>query len=432
MRVRFIIPLSASLSALACPPDAPPSAFIHRQTRPATARAPEENAVVIAWNEIAYQTANAHDQFLSFLGARSLAMAHIAMHDALNAIAPRFAQYAYKGTAPNAHPGAAVTQAAYKVLSTNYPKQLGVLDSARTYWLGTVPNGAAKERAIALGDQAAAAIIAERRGDRHDAGGDYRPGAKPGSYQYTPGFTFALAPDFRNATPFALRTPNQFRAPPPPALTGRAYSQAFDEVKRLGVKNSAARTRDQTNYAHWWAEFAEHSFNRIGRLTATQRQLDLWATARLFALINMDIFDIYLATWDSKYHYNTWRPITAIQAAAQDGNPTTQPDGSWEPEMVTLPFPEYPSGHSAVCAGGAQVVAHVYGTPKISFAMQSLTALPGAETRSFDDVATAAAECADSRVMNGYHFRFATTAGMTLGQRVAEYIIATQLRPLSR
>jgi hypothetical protein len=291
-------------------------------------------------------------------------------------------------------------------------------------------NDQSKTLGIKVGKQAAAAILARRKNDGHDARGEYKPGTNPGDYQYTPMFDFAFVPDFRYAKPFALRSPDQFRALPPPRLTSAEYAKDYNEVKKYGVVKSTARSQDQTNYAHWWAEFAEHSLNRIGRLTAVERKLSLWETVRMFALINMTFFDTAVAVWDSKYHYNTWRPITAIRMGDKDGNPDTEPDPNWEPEMLTPPFPEYPSGHSAGEAEGAEILTHVYGTPNVSFSMESTTALPNAKIRSYDNLDRAADDCADSRVMNGFHFRFATEAGKLLGRRVARHIISNYLRPI--
>ncbi|MGH7717719.1 MAG: vanadium-dependent haloperoxidase [Gemmatimonadaceae bacterium] len=385
--------------------------------------------VAVAWNLIAYETANAHDQFFSFVGSRALAMAHVAMHDALNAITPRYEQYAFTGAEPGADPVAGATEAAHAVLVAVYPAQRERLDRERERWLARVPDGRSKQLGLSLGGTSAAAILVRRQGDGHDATGKYTPGHRPGDYQFTPGFDFAMAPEFRNAKPFGLRSPSQFRAPPPPPLESAEYATSFNEVKRLGAARGSARSADQTGYAHWWAEFAEHAWNRIGRLTAPERGLDLWDAARMFALINMEIFDVYVASFDSKYHYHTWRPYTAIRAAAQDGNPETEPDPGWEPEMQTLPIPEYPSAHAAVGAGGAEVISHVYGTPNVSFRMQSVTALPGQEMRSYDNLDAAADECAASRVMNGFHFRFATEAGKVQGRKVARHLLANYLRP---
>jgi hypothetical protein len=152
----------------------------------------------------------------------------------------------------------------------------------------------------------------------------------------------------------------------------------------------------------------------------------------MFALINMNLFDIYVASFDSKYVYNFWRPYTAIHFAEKDGNPATQADTGWLPEMQTPPWPDYPSAHAAVGEGGAAIVSYVFGTPDISFEMESISALPEARIRSYVNVDSAANECANSRVMNGYHFRFSTEAGKRQGRDIAKYICSNYLRPLNR
>ncbi len=151
----------------------------------------------------------------------------------------------------------------------------------------------------------------------------------------------------------------------------------------------------------------------------------------MFALINMDIFDIYLASFDSKYFYNTWRPITAIQMGDTDGNTLTEADPNWDSEMPAPPFPEYPSAHASVSAGGAEVVTYIYGTPDVSFTMESTSAIPEHKIRSYDNLNIAAEHCADSRIMNGYHFRFSTEEGKIMGRKVARNLINNFLRPLN-
>ncbi len=315
------------------------------------------------------------------------------------------------------------------MLLSVYPQRKDSLQQALQNSLASIPNSAAKEAGITLGKRSAAAIIKKRRGDGHDISGEYAPMARPGAYQYTPGYDWVLIPDLERIRPFFLEKVDQFRSPPPPALTSARYAGDYREVKAYGEKDSKLRTADQTHYAHWWAEFAEHGWNRIGRLTTAEQQLPLWETARLFALINMNIYDTYIVSLESKYHYDTWRPITAIRAADSDGNPKTKPDPGWEPEMLTPPWPEYPSAHAAVGAGGAAIVNHVYGTPEIPFTMRSVTALPDAPARSYNNLDSAAWYCAESRIVNGYHFRFATEEGTKQGRRVAEYLLAHHLRP---
>lgn len=392
----------------------------------------ESNEIVIEWNEMAYQLGYDHDQFYSFIGVRALAMTHIAIHDVLNAINPKYEQYAFKDTVPEADIIAAVSQTAYEILIDAYPGRKDTTSMLLKKWIDQVPGGKGKEKGIELGRMAAQAIIKLRKGDGHEKQGDYTPMTKPGDYQYTPGWNnWVLKPDFDYARPFTLDTVVQFRAYPPPKLVSETYTNSYYEVKLYGVKNSKARSADETQIAHWWAEFAEHGWNRIGRITAKKKKLNLMDAARMFALINMDIYDIYLASLESKYFYDTWRPYTAIRSTIDDGNPMTQTDTGWEPEMITPPWPEYPSAHAAVGAGGAEILTHVYGTPNVSFEMESISALPDYPTRAYSNLDSAAADCAKSRIMNGYHFRFATDAGMQQGRNIAKYIISNYLRPVA-
>lgn len=384
----------------------------------------------IAWNHLAYTIANEHDQFLSFIGVRALAMSHLAMHDALNAIDSQFEPMAYRGTAPEASPIAAASQAAYEVLATIYPDRRDTLDIALKVWLNKENDASAKTAGIALGKTAAAAIIELRKGDGHEKNGGYTPMNKPGAYQYTPNFDWVWKPDFSYATPFTLDTLTQFRSPKPPALSSIEYTDSYNEVKLFGGKNSTVRTEDQTNIAHWWAEFGEHGWNRIGRITAENNTLSLWKSVRMFALINVSLYDLYLVSFESKYHYDTWRPITAIHNADNDKNWDTRPDAEWQPEMLTPPWPEYPSAHAAVGAAGAEIVAHVYGTHDVSFTMESVTGRDEGKVRSYTNLNTAAKDCAESRIFNGFHFRFATFEGLLQGKKVAKFIHGKILRPV--
>lgn len=390
----------------------------------------QSNDVVIAWNNMAYTIANQHDHFYSFIGVRALAMTHIAMHDALNAISREFQSYVWNESVPGADPVCAASQAAYEVLRAIYPAKQDTLQKELDRWLSMVKDNTSKTMGIFLGKQAASAILELRKNDGHLANADYKPVEKPGHYQFTPGFNTVWKPDLSLCKPFALKSVSQFRSPAPPEISGVQYATDYDEVKAFGRKNSRVRTPDQTNNAHWWAEFGEHGWNRIGRLTAVQKRLALRETARLFALINMTLYDLYLASFDSKYAYDTWRPYTAIRNGDGDDNPATVADRAWEPEMITPPWPEYPSAHAAVAAAEAQVVSHTYGTADVAFEMESVTALPGAKTRSYTNLDHAANDCADSRIMNGYHFRFSTEEGKAQGRKIAQYMYTNFLGPV--
>ena len=287
-----------------------------------------------------------------------------------------------------------------------------------------------KAEGIALGKLVAQKLIGLREGDGHEKQGNYTPMTKPGDYQYTPGFDYVWKPDFSYAKPFTLDSITQFRSPAPPAFVSETYEASFEEVKIYGRKGSKERSEEQTHIGHWWAEFGEHSWNRIGRITAVESHLSLRESARLFALLNMNLYDLYLVSFDSKYHYDTWRPYTAIREAGSDNNPNTAADPQWEPDMVTPPWPEYPSAHAAVGAAGAEIFSQVYGTAEVPFTMTSVTAQPPGSERSYTNLDEVADHCAASRIWNGFHFRFATEEGKKQGRQLARYVVNKFLLPL--
>lgn len=387
--------------------------------------------VVVDWSRIVFEAALSDDGYVSFKGPRHQAMMHLAMHDAVNAIKPKFDQYAYFGRSSSANPVAAAAKAAHDVLVAVYPAQQATLDGALATWLAKVPDGSGKTKALTLGAKAAAAIVALRQNDGTDVNlfsPGYAPGTQPGDYQFVPPYDFALAQDFRYAKPFGLRSPDQFRVPAPPALTSRAYATAYDEVTSVGAIDSTTRTTDQSSYANWWYESAEIGWARAARVTTTSEELNLWRAARMFALVSMSFYDGYVAGWDSKYYWDFWRPYTAIRAGDTDGNPDTTKDDSWQSYLENPPVQDYPSTHSALGAGAAEVLKRSFGTDQVAFSMGSLTALPANPVRSFTTFTQASDENADSRVRAGIHFRFATEQGKTLGRDVGSYIVEHHLR----
>jgi hypothetical protein len=383
---------------------------------------------VVSWNRLAHDIAVAEDQFLTFKGQRALAIMHLAMHDALNTIVPVYETYAYKGDRRLAHPVAAVAQAAHDVLVALYPTQRPTLAEELTRWLADVPDSVLRDRGVVLGRATAATILARRNGDGWDFPGTYEFGEGPGRYQTTPPWNgFVAQPGFRFAKPFVLEYPHQLRPPPPPLVRTNGYARALREVQEYGAADSTRRTAEQTAYAIWWMEFAEGSVNRLARQMSSSRQMPLWPAARMFAHIATALYDGYIATWDAKYEYDHWRPYTAIRAADMDDNPHTQPDPTWESLRPASPFPEYSSAHAAACAASFAVLAETFGR-HVSFTMETTTAPPGMPTRSFGGFEEAAAECADSRVRLGWHFRYATDAGLALGRRIASYTTTRALR----
>jgi hypothetical protein len=232
--------------------------------------------------------------------------------------------------------------------------------------------------------------------------------------------------------PFALEKSDQFRSPPPPPIQGAEYQRAYDEVKETGRFQSMARTVDQTHQALWWKDFAENSHNRLARDLVAREQLELAAAARMFALLNISIFDSYISVFDNKFFYNHWRPYTAIRWAAHDGNANTEAEETWtNTHRHTYPFPSYPSAHGTACAAAMTILADTFGT-NYAFEMRTpVVDIAGPfsgkiemhpPTRKFHSFEDAAMECAMSRVYLGIHFRYDSVEGNRLGKRIGKYI----------
>ncbi len=387
------------------------------------------NRTVLDWNVAAYEAMGGKTYQHSLLASRINAMVHIAMHDAINAIEPKYQQHTYKNSVEGANVETAAAYAAHTVLSASFPAKKQMLDSVLALSTSQIAESDAKAKGKQVGLEAGNAILTSRAGD----GADLDPMAKietstvPGVYNVVPPFDIIFAPHWKTMKTFGVAKPDQFRPVPPPSLNSDEYAVAFNEVKDKGSKNSTTRTEEESFYAKYWYEFSEAGWNRVARIAAIDKQLDLVETARLLALVNMALADAYTTGWDAKFHYNFWRPYTAIRAAAKDPNNATAPDPEWEPAMPTPPVQDYPSTHSALGNAAAQVLITVLGDAP--FTMSSPTAVPADATRSFSSFSEAADENADSRVMAGIHFRFACSAGQKLGDDVGRYIVENQLRP---
>ena len=318
---------------------------------------PGSGNAVITWNANAGEAALAaciswDDDPLH--ESRLYAVMHVAIHDALNAIDRRSRPYALDARIQGpVEPAAAVAAAARDVLVTligqipdPFPPaciQAGIASAEDDYaaaWAG-IPDGVAKTEGLRLGRAAAAAILALRAQDGSDTpllDTEYPQGTAPGEYRFTPGFSFVFAPGWADVEPFVLQKSSQFRPDPPYKVTSRKYAVDFNEIKALGgdgVTTPSARTAEQTEIALFWVESAPLQWNRIARTVAVDRGLDLWESARLFGLLDMALADGYVASFDTKRHYNFWRPVTAIRLADTDGNPHTDADPTWTPLVPT-------------------------------------------------------------------------------------------------
>jgi PAP2 superfamily len=374
------------------------------------------DALVIDWNANAYQVIKATDNYADPLAAsRALAMMHLAMHDAANAARPRYATYATTEQDAGADAAIAAVTAAHDVLAALYPSQrTPLLKAMLDQSMVEAGIGEDVAKGTALGKRAAANILARRAEDGANRKQGYREGTRPGEYRFTPGFE--------------LSSPSQFRVAPPPALNSAEYVTAFNEVKRVGSdRTDARRSPDETQYAAFWYEFSDIGWNRIARVVAREHQQDLWERARLFALLNVAMADAYIAGWDSKLHYNFWRPVTAIRLAETDGNPRTQGDATFNPLLRTPPIQDHPSTHSALGAAAAAVLAATFGD-EVKFSFASTSAVAANPVRTFRSFSEAARENADSRVKAGLHFRFATVEGLKLGENIGRFAVSTSLQ----
>ncbi|MEY4764149.1 MAG: hypothetical protein RI907_822, partial [Pseudomonadota bacterium] len=315
----------------------------------------------------------------------------------------------------------------YRVLYTLYPAQRATFDKALQLTLGAIPDSAAKTSGVALGDDIAKTILAIRAADGYqdlatesgsDAVGAWRPTG--------PMFLVAQDPQWGGVTPFALTSGDAFRADPPPALDSAAYAAALNQVQSLGAVNSTTRTADQTQQAHFWAD-GGGSYTPPGHWMLIAKQVaqaqgqSLSANARLMAELSVALADAAIACWDTKYTYDFWRPVTAIQNADQDGNAATTLDATWQPLLINPPHPSYVSGHSTFSAAAAAILADTFGD-NTAFTTTSPT-LPGV-TRSFTSFSQAADEAGLSRIYGGIHTSLDNEAGKALGGEVAQAVLA--------
>lgn len=362
--------------------------------------------------------------------SRAMAMVHAAMFDAVNAVEGRFVPYRFAGSVPAASAQAAAARSARDVLAQLFPARTATFDALLNSQLALIPDGPAKTEGVALGAAVAADMVAWRGSDGSSAASSYQPSAEPGRWRPTgPEFLPALLPQWGSVTPFALPSGGAVRPAAPPALTSQAYADAVAEVRALGSASSEVRTAEQTQIARFWAngagtETPPGHWNRIALRAAEGRQLDLSDQVRMLAMLNVALADAAIVSWDCKYHYDLWRPITAIREASADGNPLTEADASWSPLLVTPPFPEYTSGHSTFSAAGATVLAAFFGTDAVPFSVGS-DDLAGVE-RSYTGFWAAAEEAGLSRIYGGIHFSFGNEAGLASGAAVGR-LVSTDL-----
>jgi membrane-associated phospholipid phosphatase len=428
MKPALLLPISLGVLVAAC--GDPPTSGEPGVSDPQLASAATAASVnpVVQWNRTLLQIVRTPGaQPATVHPTRSFAMLHAAIYDAVNAIDRTHRPYLVRlsGISRTASQDAAAAAAAHEVLVTLYPLFSAQLEDQLRQSLAQIPDGANKTQGVRIGHVVADSILARRSND----GSAAQPipfvfGRAPGDYQSTPP-NFPPQPQFTHwshLTPFALERANQFRPGPPPSLTSKRYGDGLNEIKSLGIVNSATASADQALTGRFWNGAIQNYWNEIAQTASLAHHLTTSQNARLFALLNLALADGVIAFYDAKYTYNFWRPVTAIRAADTDKNPETVADPNWLPQAgKTAPDPSYPGAHAVLSAVGAGVLTAVLGEDHSSFSVTS-EVLPGV-ARSFSTFGGAAQEAALSRIFAGQHFRFDLTAGQRLGREVAVLVV---------
>jgi hypothetical protein len=482
--------LAAPVGADEPPPDtaAPPHAA---DTHPSARRRVRKKSVstwVHHWNTVAVDASGLDhtpvapgeartfgEQLGPGRASRAMAIVHVAVFEAMNAIDRGYRSYL---GLPRARGGtsvkAAIAQAAHDTLAALYPSQAVHFGQLLADDLDRIRDGREKARGVALGRRAAAAALA-RSADDGSAQADPRMGSEfvtsdaPGWWRQDPvsRIPIALGAYWGGVRPFVLQSGDQFRVPPPPALDSDAYAAAFEEVQRLGgdgVVTPTERTADQTFAGIYWAYDGTPSlcapprlYNQIAVHIAEQMKSDSVELARLLALVNLAMADAGVAIWESKYYYQFWRPVTGIREAGAagesgDGNDATVGDPTFMPlgapasnlngPNFTPPFPAYPSGHAGFGGTLFQMLRNVYGTDDFPFTFVSdefngeTRANDGTirplVPRSFPSFSAAEEENGQSRIYLGIHWSFDKTEGIAQGRRVADWVFANTFPPRRR
>jgi hypothetical protein len=361
-----------------------------------------------------------------YLAQRMMAIVHAAMFDAVNSIDRRYRPYlAQLPTEPTTSKEAAAAAAAAAVLVTIDGKTAGDMKVALASYLATIADEAAKSNGVKLGEAIAAKVLEARANDGSDAPDAYRPRTTPGVYVPTAITISSMWPTMK---PFAIANPSQFRPGPPVLLESKEWATDYNELKDYGGQTSAKRSAQQTETARFWLVGPPVAYHPFVRQLVTTKQMNVVDSARFMALVAIGINDAIIAVLDAKYHYNFWRPITAIRNGDIDGNSATDREATWQPIANTPMHPEYPCSHCIQSGAVAGVVKAVFGSLDIpEIAMTSPTS-PGV-THRWTNMKTYTEEVANARIWAGFHYRFSTRVGTEMGYQIGEYVANNVMQP---
>lgn len=368
--------------------------------------------VVTDWDKVACDTVGAAKPSTP-AGVRALALTQTAVFEAVNRITARYPD-ASREQAANASVEAAVAAANRAALTRLLPAGKDAVEAAYEKAIAAIPDGDARNAGIAIGERAAADVIARKHGDGYEAPESYRPVTQPGVYVPT---TIPAVPQWPQRKTWLLDSPSQFRPGPPPTLDSALWARDYNEVKALGAKVGSTRSAEQTQIAKFWEATLPSIYHGLVRSVAERPGRDLTQNARLFAAVAQGMDDALIAVFDAKYHYAFWRPVTAIRNGEIDGNDATERDPSWTPFIDTPMHPEYPCAHCILSGTvGTILVADSNGEPLPELSTTSYM-LEGV-TRRWKGADDFMQEVANGRIYDGVHYRNSTEVGTAMGRKV--------------
>jgi len=366
-----------------------------------------------------------------------LAMVHGAIYDAVNAIDGGHEPYLGGLSAPStASKDAAVAQAAHDVLLGLMPTTPAAVTTRLTALLAAsldpIDPGPDKTAGIAIGAQAAVAMLAARSADGRFDSEPFPTSNELGKWRLVPPLNANVFGQFATVRPLTMKSPGQFRTEGPLDMKSDQYTAEFNEVKALGAQTGSSRTAAQTLLAGFVTANPLFYMNSGLRQIAVAQGLSTTEQALLFVKTSMASADALIGCWNDKAYWKVWRPQTAIREAASDDNPATSPDADWLSLFASPGYPDHPSGYNCYTAGLWYSARLFFGTDKIAFQLTSpgVPANPAAgnpvgvpgSTRSYTRFTGVIDDTINGRILNGYHFRTPDVQGAWIGKKAAQWL----------
>jgi hypothetical protein len=351
---------------------------------------------------------------------RTMALAQNAVYEAVNAITARYPRDRVDlGPTQGASIDAAIAAASRAVLLHEAAALKDRTEAAYARALATIAADDARTLGTNIGERAAADVLG-KHSDDIGSPEPYRPLTSPGVYVPT---TFPLGYAFAQHRPWFMKSAAQFRPEPPPALTSALWARDYNEVKVVGSATSEVRTPEQTAIARFWATALPDVHMGVVHSVAIAPGREVTRNARLYAAVTAAMNDAEIAVLEAKYHYNFWRPITAIRNGDRNGNPATERDPDWTPLIATPLHPEYPCAHCVIASTIAVVIRAEVGRGPLPTLMTTSNTAPGA-TRQWTRTEDVVKEVSEARILDGVHYRNSTEVGNRMGAQVGALVAA--------